>query len=149
MPRAQKGEVRNPNGRSRGTKNKATVERERLALDAMRSASQRKAMGQLLAREVLGEAMMATWGMAAKCWENRDEKRAMEFTVVAADIAAKLAPYESPRLESVTVHRADPFEAMTDVQVYEELKRRAADIGLVVPPKMPVLLEGDVVENQS
>lgn len=146
MPRVQKGEVRNPNGRVRGTKNKATLERERLALAAMRSASNRKAMGQLMAREVLADAMMATWGMAEECWKNKDEARALQFTVVAADIAAKLAPYESPRLESVTIHKADPYSEMTDAQLYDEMKRRAEAIGLSVP-EMPKLVEATVVDN--
>jgi len=141
-----KGETRNPHGKPKGTKNKITIERERLAMEAMRSASSRKAMGLLLAREVLAEAMMATWGMAEECWKNKDEKRAMEFTVVAADIAAKLAPYESPRLESITVHKADPYAEMTDQQLYSELCRRAEDIGLVMP-STPKLIEGVAVAN--
>lgn len=136
-----KGEVRNPNGKPKGTKNKLTVEREQLALDAMRSAANRKSMGLLLAREVLAEAMMATWGMAEECWKNKDEKRAMEFTVVAADIAAKLAPYESPRLQSILVHKADPYSEMTDAQLYAELCQRAREIGVSMP-EAPRLIEG-------
>ena len=50
MPRAQKGEVRNPKGRTPGIKNKSTLERERLAMEAMRSAATRKAMGATLSR---------------------------------------------------------------------------------------------------
>jgi hypothetical protein len=140
MPRAQKGEVRNPKGRARGIKNKLTIERERLAMAAMRSAAKRKAMGQMLAREVLSEAMIVMWEMAKKAWKNQDEERAAEYTVRAADIASKLIGYESPKLQSVTVHRADPYAEMTEHQLWDELRQRARDIGLVMP-ETPVLIE--------
>jgi len=140
MPRAQKGEVRNPKGRTPGIKNKSTLERERLAMEAMRSAAKRKAMGAKLAGEVLAEAMMRMWDMAEAAWKNQDEHRATDYTMKASDIAAKLIGYESPKLESVTAHRAAPYAEMTEHQLWDELRHRARDIGLVMP-ETPVLIE--------
>lgn len=142
-----KGEIRNPNGRPRGTKNKVTLERERLALEAMRSASKRKAMGEMLAREVLAWGMMRFYDVAEAAWANQDEARAKELTILAGDFAFKLAPYESPRLMSVQHHQADPYAEMTDMQLWSELRARAHALGLVMP-EMPKLIDA-VVESEN
>lgn len=147
MASAKKGEVRNPKGRTPGTKNKIVLERERLALEAMRSASKRKAMGALMAREILAWGMMRFYHYAEEAEKHQDEKRAKEYTALAVDAADKLAPYESPRLQSITVHKVDPFDAMSDQQLYLELKRRAREIGLALPDE-PKLIEG-VVQNSA
>lgn len=139
---AKKGEVRNPKGRTPGTKNKATLEREELAKRALESASFRKSIGEKLAREVLAEAMMRLWSLSEQAWKDGDIKLSLEYTNTAVAYADKLAPYESPRLQSIAVHRADPFEAMSDDQLWSEYRKRAAAIGFATPERMPVLLNG-------
>ena len=142
MPKgAQKGEHRNPNGRVKGSKNKAVIERERLAFKAMYSASARKAMGQKMAREVLAECMIKWWTIADKAYEKGDPDEAKEYSILAMDAATRLAPYESPRLQSITIHKPDPYAAMGEAQLWAELRQRAQDIGLVLPVE-PVLIEG-------
>ncbi len=142
MPKgAQKGQHRNPHGRPKGTKNKTVTERERLAFKAMYSAAARKAMGQKLAREVLAECMIKWWTIADKAYEKGDPDEAKEYSILAMDAATRLAPYESPRLQSITIHKPDPFAAMPEHQLWAELRKRAEDIGLTLPQE-PVLIEG-------
>jgi hypothetical protein len=137
----KKGEIRNPKGRGADTKNKISIERERIAFKGMFSAANRKAMGQKLAREVMAEIMHRWWTIADKAYAKGDEDEAKAFSILALDAAAKLAPYESPRLQSITIHKPDPFAAMGEHQLWAELRQRAADIGLTLPAE-PVLIEG-------
>ena len=137
------GQSGNPRGRPKGSKNKRTrpSELERLAIEAMTSGNARKAMGQKLAREVLAEAMMALW---AKAEERRDdparEAEWRSYMMAAVEVAAKLAPNESPRLEAVTVQQADPFDHLTDQELYDDLCQRARELGMPAP-RNPLLIE--------
>lgn len=94
----------------------------------------------MLAREVLAECMNALWTEAKISMIKDHKQNAYVYIMAAADVASKLAPYESPRLQSITVHRADPFAAMSDEQLWQELQVRAKDANILLPPK-PVLIE--------
>lgn len=134
-----------------------TIHREILAARSMMSAAQRRAMGNKLAREVLAENMTAAHSLTEQCWKDmmdetlpidkRMELRAewRSLVALAADIAAKLAPYESPRLQSITVRRDDPYAAMTDAQLYTEMCRRAEALGVKLPAK-PKLVNGTILD---
>ena len=126
-----------PRGRERGSKNVATVERELLAKRAVAAAASRKAVGQKLAREVLAEAMMKLWGLAEQFFAEGKLEAWREHMLASVDVAHKLIPYESPRLENVTVHKADPFAAMSNEQLVRELIAAGHKLGIDVrPPKL-------------
>lgn len=126
--------------------NKLTLERRRLALRAMEEASTKATrpgglarMRQQLAREVLADMMMALVEMAQKAQAEFAEAKIkwadyLSIVKATADVAGMLAPYESPRLQSVTVTRSDPWDTMTDQELYQELRKRAAALKIAPPP---------------
>jgi len=143
-----------------GSKNRKTRVLEILGAKSMRDAASRKALGQKLAREVLADYMMSVQAITVQCWhdmmadnldiEQRTALRAewRRMATLGANIAAQLAPYESPRLQSITVRREDPYAAMTDLELYAEMRRRADILGVKLPEK-PKLVAGTVLNQAS
>lgn len=97
-------------GRTKGTPNKASIERE--ALLARLAAEQQQKPGRKLAREVLDDLMHLALGMAAKyqplpdgvvpmAGQKPDENKFIEYATLAGSFAKDLAPYQSPRFKAV------------------------------------------------
>lgn len=112
MPRgAAPGERRG--GRGKGTRNKATLERERIAAEiAARTVADARATGKKLAKDVLEEFMLLFAGMAASYqpWpvglgKNPGENVGQfeKWARLACEQAAKLAPFQSPTFRAVMV----------------------------------------------
>lgn len=96
-------------GRKAGTPNKATVEREKVVADEQHSK------GNLLAKEVLAD-VMNEFLAAARLKKN--SKHRLDFLKQAADLAAKLAPYQSPQLQRTTLRSdaAAPIRHKVEVE---------------------------------
>ncbi len=105
-------------GRTKGTPNKATVERERAAAEiAKRTVADARHHGKKLAKEVLEDFMFLFAGMAAHHQpapptgpSNPNENRAsfVEEAKLAVYCAKELAPYQSYRFAAVAVTAPDP-----------------------------------------
>lgn len=110
MPRTQKGQ--RFGGRTKGTPNKATVER---ALIAQRQIEEARAAGKKLGKEVLEEFMMTFAGMAATHQPlppgtiNTDPRREPDqslfqtYARLAVETAGKLAEFQSPKFRAIVV----------------------------------------------
>lgn len=84
-----------------------------------------------LAKDVLGEAMNFFYGLAAKYQPTEgnataDERKFLTFLDKTADIAAKLAPFESPKLSNVTQVQAPLDMSRFTVPELEEFERLLA-----------------------
>jgi len=99
MPK-QKGGARPGAGRRAGGKNRATIERELLAKQAIADA---KASRKPLAKEVLADYMHGFTADAARCKKRGDLKRFREWAALAVECARALAPFESPRFSAVVI----------------------------------------------
>lgn len=104
-----------PGGRKRGSRNKAVIERERIAAEiAARTVADAKISGKKLAKEVLDDFMHLFAGMAAHHQPipkgqpippGRDPDRAMfeKYAQMAVSCAADLAKYQSPTFKAVQI----------------------------------------------
>lgn len=106
---AKPGERRG--GRSIGTPNKTTIEKALIAAQVVEDAQR---TGKKLAKEVLEEFMMLFAGMAATyqplppgmpvpAGRKPDEKKFIQYAVLARDTAKDLAPFQSPTFRAVAV----------------------------------------------
>lgn len=107
-------------GRRKGTPNKATLKR------AEEIAAQAKSSGRKLGREILSDFANIFAGLAAKHQPGSQEDNPglfKEYGYKAAQIAQWLAPYETPRLATVTVKdEALDLSRLTDDEL-AQLKR--------------------------
>ena len=85
---------RKTGGRKAGTPNKATVEREKAV------AAAEHEQGRKLAKEVLATVMNEFLAEAAL---KKNKRNRLDLLKQAADLAAKLAPYQSPQLQRTTL----------------------------------------------
>lgn len=83
-------------GRKAGVPNKATVEKERVV------AENEKAAGRMLGKEVLA-TVMNEFLIAAQKIKKKGSPQHLDLLKQAADLAAKLAPYQSPQLQRTTL----------------------------------------------
>lgn len=136
-------------GRPKGSRNKLTIERERMAIEALKRVREGPIPARL-AKDMLSEIGNAMHNYAMDKWNDPKIKKedAMPAMLAAADILRYLAPYQSPRMQSVTVHRVDPYDGMSDDQLYSELCRRAQMLGVKLPSR-PKLITGKVIENDD
>lgn len=134
-------------GRSKGTPNKATIEKDRIAAEiAARTVADAQVSGKKLAKEVLDEFMHLFAGMAAhhqplpKGQINADPKRNPDraefdkYAMLAVDCARRLAPYQSPTFQAIAIDMTlrTPTEQLSD----DELTRIAAPASpLLIAPK--------------
>jgi len=103
-------------GRKPGSRNKAVIERERVAAEiAARTVADAKVSGRKLAKEQLDDFMTLFAGMAAHHqpipgWKegdpvpagrNPDEAKFKEYAMLTIDCARILAPYQSPTYKTV------------------------------------------------
>lgn len=124
MPRGSKpGERRG--GRKPGVPNKVTLFRE------AETVAKQHASGMKLGKEIMQEAANYFLNLAAKyqiIGDTPDEKKFHEYLKTAALIAKDLAPYESPRLATITVSRTPlDLSRLSDVELAKlrELRERA------------------------
>lgn len=94
-------------GMRKGQVTRKTVERKTVAAKEA-AVAEVKTPRTKLAQEVLADAMTYFFGLAARYQPSptngaADEKKFEKYLDRAADIAGKLAPYQSPRLQSVSV----------------------------------------------
>lgn len=106
--------------RHKGSKNKATIERELMAAREIEAEAAARVRGQTpikkLGKEVLEDFTNLYAGMAAyyqpypassgRTNPNADEKKFREYSMLAVQTAAALAPFQSPRLSAVAVGAA-------------------------------------------
>lgn len=117
MPRGAKpGERRG--GRAKGTKNKAILERDRIAAEiAARTVADARVAGKKLAKDVLEDFMLLFAGMAAhhqpapptgapNAYAN--EEKFNEYAQLAVSCAHKLAPYQSPTFQAIMIAPPPP-----------------------------------------
>lgn len=81
---------RKTGGRTKGTRNKRTSERAARIAEAVGA-------GPMLARDLLQRAMLRFWALSEK--HKRHEPTHVKYLKIAADLAADLCPYESPKLQ--------------------------------------------------
>jgi hypothetical protein len=86
-------------GRRRGSRNKATIERE---LRAERALAEKTA-GKRLAKDILDELMHIFAATAASFREADDMDKFREWAALAIEAAKALAPFQSPRYSTVAV----------------------------------------------
>ena len=109
---SRKGERRG--GRQLGTRNKASLEKERIAAEiAARTMADARVAGKKLAKEVLEEFMFLFAGMAAHYQPtpphlpqqnvNASETKFLQYAELAVTAAKSLAPYQSPTFKAVQV----------------------------------------------
>src|SRR2546430_14034166 len=89
-------------GRQRGTKNKKTLERQRIATQLQDGAVAELIAGasKLLAKNVL-EFWTAEFDRLAKHHRTRDRERANRYALLALGAAEALAPYQSPTSRAI------------------------------------------------
>ena len=124
-------------GRLKGTRNRATIEKARIAELEIDKA---KETGRKLAKEYLQDflpvlaGMAATYqplppGMIAPNGRQPDDAKFEKWLNYVIDVAAKLAPYESPTFRAVVVADAGKggipidIKSLTSAQI-EQLKER-------------------------
>lgn len=113
---------RKTGGRTAGTPNKASLEKQRVAAEiAARTVADARINGKKLAKDILEEFMCVFAGMAATCQPLPPgvtivppgrEPNAEAFVVyarLAVDTAAKLAEFQSPKFKAV-MQMAPPAE---------------------------------------
>jgi hypothetical protein len=110
-------------GRKRGTRNKATIERERIAAEiAARTVMDARTAGRKLAKEVMQDFLPIMAGMAAYYQPtfpgmsahnpNSNDKEFQRWFELMLDLADKLAPYESPTFKAIAVNLAPTMPVM-------------------------------------
>lgn len=124
-------------GQRRGETKKQALERmavEGGTVAEVVAAVQRPGVHRKLAKDVLGEAMNFFYGLAAKYQptegnQNADERKFLTFLDKTAEIAGKLAPFESPKLSNVTQVQA-PLDmsrfTTSELEEFERLLAKAA-----------------------
>jgi hypothetical protein len=127
MPRGAKpGERRG--GRLKGSKNKATIEREIIAEQTLARA---RMEGKKLGKEILEEFMIVFAGRAAHYQPrppelppnpNADEAKFLAYARLATDCAKSLAPYQSPTFRAIAVEHNNP-----QLRSYQELPLNSFD----------------------
>lgn len=109
-------------GRSRGTPNKRTTERleaERIAKQAQQEVDKARQANTKLGKDVLEEFMktfagMAAYhqpvpeGMAIPTGRKPDEAKFLTYARLAAETAAKLAEFQSPKFKAIQVMTPPP-----------------------------------------
>jgi hypothetical protein len=108
---AKPGERRG--GRVKGQKNRATIEKERIAAEiAARTVADARLSGKKLAKEVLEEFMLLFGGMAAHHQPTPPNRPSnphaskddfLRYATLAIDCARYLAPYQSPTFRAVHI----------------------------------------------
>lgn len=120
-------------GMRKGQSTRKTVERKTVAVKEA-AVAEVKTPRTKLAREVLSDAMVYFFGLAARYQPggaNADEKKFEKYMDRAADIAGKLAPYQSPRLSSVEVTEVPmDLTRLTDKEL-RDLERLHAKAALI------------------
>lgn len=115
-------------GRQVGAKNKATLERERIAAEiAARTVADARTQNRKLAKEVLDECMVTLMGMAATFqplppgvvdpMRTPDEGRFKEYIQLAMYAAKALAPFQSPTFKAVAVAAVNDLTGAAGPQV--------------------------------
>lgn len=99
-----------------------------LAKEARAHVAKVRAAGKKLAIEVLSEAMNFFYGLAAYYQPNPTNLKANEqlfhtYMDKAGNLAAKLAPYESPRLSAISVAHTPMDLSELDDQELADLER--------------------------
>lgn len=132
-----KGQPRPPGaGRRKGSRNKVTLARA----EAIRAEA--KANDQKTGVEVMREVMNRYLGVAAKYQPmaeggvpnpNHDEKKYLEALRIAGDFGDKLAPYETPRLQSTTLRNDVPDEPIQVKLTIVRKRLTQAPDGVYVP----------------
>lgn len=93
-------------GRARGTKNRATIEKERIAAEiAARTVADARVAGRKLGKDILDDFANLFYSMAAKFQANlpNDEDKFLRYAGLAVDCAHKLAPFQSPTFRAVAI----------------------------------------------
>ena len=122
-------------GMRKGQSTRKTVERKTVAAKEA-AVAEVKAPRTKLAREILSDAMVYFFGLAARYQPSptnglQDEKKFEKYLDRAADIAGKLAPYQSPRLSSVAVTEVPmDLSRLTDKEL-RDLERLHAKATLI------------------
>jgi hypothetical protein len=145
MPRAKKGE--RFGGRTKGTPNKATAERNLIAArEAEARVAAAQASGRKLGKDVLDEFMHLFAGMAATYQpmppgvavpqgRKPDEAQFEKYARLAVHCAQKLAPYQSPTFQAIMIAPPPP-----DPRLAGQRKRFTLTIFEGAPPP-PRLIE--------
>lgn len=124
-------------GRKVGSKNRATLEREAQALKALaafergqRNHGSEASPTFKRGKDIMSIAANYFFDRAQAELRKAEPDRAMvaENYQIAADIASKVAPFESPRLASVTVGRRTDLSRLSDadLDLMERLLTQAA-----------------------
>lgn len=128
MPRGSApGERRG--GRKKGVPNKTTLAR------SARIVEQRQAAGLKLGKDLMSEAANYFRGLAdryAPTGAQPNDEKFERYLYKAAMIAARVAPYESPTLQSITV-RQQPWDltrlSEDELAIFERLAEKASVAG--------------------
>jgi hypothetical protein len=149
---AKPGERRG--GRAKGTPNKMTVEKMRLAMLAVADTGSTKAV------DVLGRVISEAYAMCQKygpTGAEYDDELYRKYLRLTAETAGRLAPYQTPQLTTLRVggDTKSPLvvrEGVTSQQIMGELMTMIAETGLLPSPLngggvVDVTLQG--IENQS
>jgi hypothetical protein len=131
---ARPGERRG--GRAKGTPNKMTVEKMRLAMLAVADTGSTKAV------DVLGRVISEAYAMCQKfgpTGSEYDDELYRKYLRLTAETAGRLAPYQTPQLTTLRVSgdSKSPFvvrEGVTSQQVLAELMAMIAETGLLPSP---------------
>ncbi len=94
--------------RQRGARNKAVIERERIAAEiAARTVADARTSGKKLAKEILEEFMFLFTNVAAghqpASPQDVPSDVFKEYATLAVDTARKLAPFQSPTFQAITI----------------------------------------------
>ncbi len=140
MPRGSRPGENRGGGRKKGSKNKATIEKELIA-QMLLSSLTLTGHASRLAKDVLADCMGRMLELAEKY--RKDEEKFIRFTTLAQSFACDLAPFQSPRLQTLKVggDRDNPLqiqEGETAETIRLELEQMMRETGLV-PTK---LIEG-------
>ena len=131
---ARPGERRG--GRAKGTPNKMTVEKMRLAMLAVADTGSTKAV------DVLGRVISEAYAMCQKygpTGSEYDDELYRKYLRLTAETAGRLAPYQTPQLTTLRVggDSKSPFvvrEGVTSQQVMSELMTMITETGLLPSP---------------
>lgn len=120
-----------------------------IAAQVMAAAQAGASNGELMATDVMSRVMNIFWQAALTCREKNLIDQSFTYAKDAAIVAADLAKFQAPQLQSVTVARVDPYAGLNDAELFEELKRRAALVGLVPKGPPPKLIQGKIVKGDD
>jgi len=101
-------------GRTRGTKNRKTLERERIAAQLQEGCKTDGAVAELIAgaSKLLAKNVLEFWvdefDRLAKYYRTRDRERSNRYALLALDAAKALAPYQSPTYRAIMLAPAMP-----------------------------------------